>query len=146
VVRPGQYYDAKRHCIHLIAEVTEPFPRIWGTLLGDVIHNYRSCLDHVAWALYKRGRTPNLPEWQERLVYFPITAERERFNACLKGKRAKLPGVRRKDIAKVRRCQPYIVGKSRVHRHPLTVLDALANTDKPDNPSNYWCTDPNQIP
>ena len=126
----GQYYDAKRHCICVIAQVTEPFPRLWGVLLGDVIHNYRSCLDHIAWALYKRGRTPDLPEWQERLIYFPITSKREIFNACLKGERAKLPGVRRADVAKVRRYQPYMAGQSRVHRHVLTILDALANADK----------------
>jgi hypothetical protein len=126
----GQQYDAQRHCIRLIARVTNPFPAHWGPMLGDVIHNYRSCLDHLAWALHKRGRTPNLTEKQERAVYFPITSKREIFNACLKGDRAKLPGVRRADVAKVRLFQPYKAGQSRVHRHVFTVLDELANADK----------------
>jgi hypothetical protein len=90
----GQHYDAKRHCIRVFVEATDPFPVHWGTMLGDVIHNYRSCLDHVAWALYKRGRTPNLTERQERAIYFPITSKRKIFDDCLKGDRAKLPGVR----------------------------------------------------
>jgi hypothetical protein len=126
----GQHYDAKRHCIRVFAQARDPFPDLWGPMLGDVIHNYRSCLDHIAWALYRRGRTPNLPDNRERFVYWPITSKREIFNACLKGDRAKLPGVRRADVAIVRRYQPYKAGKSRVDRHVFTVLDALANADK----------------
>jgi hypothetical protein len=122
------YYDAKRHCVILfIAEIGEPFPVLWGLLLGNVVHNYRSCLDHIAWALYKRGRTPDLPERKERNVYFPIHGDRVKFNESLK---RKLPGVRRADIAIVRRYQPYRPGKTRVHRHVFTVLDALAQHDK----------------
>ena len=74
------YYDAKRHCVVLIVtEIVNPFPVLWGLLLGDIVHNYRCCLDHVAWALYKRGRTPNLSVSKERNVYFPIYGERIKF-------------------------------------------------------------------
>lgn len=125
----GQHYDAKRHCIRIFAQARDPFPVHWGPMLGDVIHNYRSSLDHIAWALYKRGRTPDLPD-QERFIYWPITSKPAIFKACLKGDRAKLPGVRRADIAIVRKYQPYTPGQSRVHRHVFTVLDALANADK----------------
>jgi hypothetical protein len=126
-------YDAKRHCIVITAgpgEVPTVFPITWGLLLGDIVHNYRSSLDHVAWALYKRGRTPSLTKWQEQGIYFPIARERDQFNRWLIGKRPKLPGARRADVAIVRRFQPYITGQRRLNRHVLVVLDDLANADK----------------
>jgi hypothetical protein len=105
--------------------------------LGDVVHNYRSCLDHVAWALVMRGRRPPhiLSESQANGVYFPICATREEFNrdvdlAKRPKKRPKLPGVLRADTALVRRYQPYQRGKSRLHLHTLTILAALSNDDK----------------
>jgi hypothetical protein len=127
-VQLAQYYDASRRCIVLlIDDVKDPFPILWGLLLGDVVHNYRSSLDHLAWALYKRGQTPNLSEAQERRIYFPIFGDRDKFNQSL---RTKLPGVRRGDIAIVRRYQPYVRGKTNVPRHVFTVLESLSNADK----------------
>jgi hypothetical protein len=122
------YYDAKCHCVVLVVvEATDPFPPLWGVLLGDAVHDFRCCLDHVAWALYKRGRTPNLSERKERNVGFPIHGTREGFNRALD---AKLPGVRRADRAIVRRYQPFTPGESRAERHALTVLRDLSNDDK----------------
>src|SRR5205807_401510 len=42
----------------------------------------------------------------------------------------KLPGVRRADIAIVRRYQPYISGQRNVHLHVFRVLDDLSTADK----------------
>jgi hypothetical protein len=128
-----QEYYAKRHCIIITAgpeNVPPIFPARWGLLLGDIVHNYRASLDHLAWALYKRGRTPNLPAPQERGVYFPIASDREQFNSWLRGKRPKLPGVRRADVAIVRRFQPYRTAARHRARHVFKVLDDLANADK----------------
>jgi hypothetical protein len=124
-----QDYDARRHCIVVtVADVAKPlFPPLWGLLLGAAVYNFRCALDHVAWTLYKRGRTPNLSPGRERQVYFPISDSRAKFNASLK---TKLPGVRRADIAKVRRCQPYIKGKRNLDRHVLWVLDELGRLDR----------------
>jgi hypothetical protein len=128
-----QEYDPKRHCIIIKAgptDVPRIFPIHQGLLLGDIVHNFRACLDHLAWALYKRGRTPNLARWQEQGVYFPIATTREQFNDCLRGSRPKLPGVRRSDVAIVRRYQPYIHGKRNLRDHVLVILDKLAIADK----------------
>jgi hypothetical protein len=123
-----QEYDAKRHCIILTAtEVPELFPILWGLLLGDLVHDYRSSLDHLAWALYKRGRTPDLSDGKERKVVFPIADDRIKFNESLK---SKLPGVRRADIAIIRRYQPYKSGKRNLHLHVFRVLDGLSTADK----------------
>ncbi len=121
-------YDAKRHCIVLsIDKVENPFPAEWGLGLGDAVHNFRSAVDHVAWALYKRGATPNLRDSLERNVSFPISDDRVKFNRSLE---RKLPGVTRTDIALVRRCQPYRAGKRNLRRHVLLVLDELSRKDK----------------
>jgi hypothetical protein len=128
-----QEYDPKRRCIVLRVGpggVPRILPIHWGLLLGDIVHNYRSSLDHLAWALYKRGRTPSLSKWQEQGVYFPIATTRDQFNSWLVGKRPKLPGVRRTDIAIVRRYQPYKRGPTVRRRHVLKVLDDLAIADK----------------
>lgn len=125
----AQEYHPKRHCIVVsVHEIDDPFfPPLWGLLLGDAVHNYRCALDHLAWGLYQRGRTPNLSAKRERNIYFPICRSREDFNASL---RRNLPGVCRADIALVRRCQPSFVGKRNVHRHVLAVLTKLSNADK----------------
>jgi hypothetical protein len=121
-------YDAKRHGIPVVVtEIIDSFPPSWGLLLGNTVHNLRSSLDHLAWALYKRGKTPNLGERRERTVYFPIAYSPAEFRDQV---RRKLPGVRRADLTIVRRCQPYMGGKRNIHRHFLVTLDKLSREDK----------------
>lgn len=125
----GHEYHPKRHCIIVTLEAIEGelFPKFWGALLGNLVNNFRSALDHVAWAIYKRGHTPNLPDWREGKVYFPISDTRTGFNDSLK---TKLPGARRADIALVRRYQPYHGGKRNLERHVLRTLNELSRLDK----------------
>jgi hypothetical protein len=124
----GTIYHAKSHSISLyVTDFVNPFPVLWGVLLGEVAHDYRCCLDHLAWALYKRGKKPNLSARKERNVYWPIAKTRVEFNNSLD---QKLPGVSRADRAIVRRYQPFAPGESRAHRHVFTVLNKLANDDK----------------
>jgi hypothetical protein len=136
----GTEYDAKRHCLSTrVAWIADPLPTLSVTL-GDVVNNYRSCLDHIAWTLVGRGTTPpmQLNDWEQAGIYFPICNTRDEFNASLvtitkKGrtvKRAKLPGVRIADRAIVRRYQPYIRGKRNLDLHVLAALDTLARQDK----------------
>jgi hypothetical protein len=120
-------YDSKHHCVFVIARTIPSLPTRTSLILGDVIHAYRSSLDQLAWALVKRGKTPNLTEKKARGVYFPFQDTRIGFNDCLK---ARLPGVRRTDIAKIRRYQPYKTRKRNLSRHPLRTLAKLSNHDK----------------
>src|SRR5258705_166104 len=90
----GQY-DSKRHGFRLVALTVDPLPLRWSLILGDIVHGYRSCLDHLAWALVQRGHTPNLSEKKAKLVYFPVATERTVFNKQIV---SMLPGVRRADI------------------------------------------------
>lgn len=120
-------YDSKRHCVLVIARTVPDLPVRACLILGDVIHAYRSSLDQLAWALVKRGRTPTLTERAEKLVYFPLQNTPTGFRDCLK---TMLPGIKRADIAKVRRFQPYEAGKLNLSRHPLRILAKLSNHDK----------------
>jgi hypothetical protein len=126
--RFATYYEPNRRCVVLVVtEATDPFPVLWGVLLGETAYGFRCCLDHLAWALYKRGRTPNLSERRERDVALPIYGTREGFNRALD---SKLPGVRRADRKIVRRYEPYRPGESRAHQHVFTVLQEPSNEDK----------------
>jgi len=122
-------YHPKRHGFAVIAEDIAPIPARWPLLLGDIANNYRAALDHLAWALVSRGRTPpaKLTNRQKKAVYFPIYKERAEFNGRVP---AQLPGVRRADLAKVRRYQPYHHGPGARPRHALSLLASINAGDK----------------
>jgi len=126
-VTATQRYDPKRHCILIVAEDVPPIPERLGLILGDAVGGLRSSLDHLAWELVKRGRTPSLTEAAKMKVQFPISKRREWFNGAI---RAALPGVRRTDLAIVRWAQPYNAGKRNLDRHPLAPLAKLSRYDK----------------
>jgi hypothetical protein len=130
-------YDAKRHGFSIKVEEIEPIPVHWRLLLGDTANNLRAALDHLAWALVCRGRTPpdKLTAKEERAVYFPIFEDRLKYNAALP---RCLPGVRRADLAKVRWGQPYRHGPSRRARHPLVLLARINNGDKHRTIQPLW--------
>jgi hypothetical protein len=130
-------YHPKRHGIALITdEILVPFPPTWGLLLGDIANNYRSCLDQLAWALVTRGQTPpeTLTGKEQRKIFFPIKKKRTEFKGELP---TMLPGVRRADVAIVRRYQPYHRGSSRRH-HSLVTLAEISNGDKHRTIQPVW--------
>ncbi len=130
-------YDPKRHGFPVIAEEIAAIPARWPLLLGDVASNYRAALDHLAWALVNRGRTPpaKLTKWQEKAVYFPIHKDRAEFNGKVP---RQLPGVRRADLAKVRRHQPYHHGPTVRPRHALSLLAGINAGDKHRTIQPLW--------
>ena len=125
----GAYYDPKRHRIEVVVAEIDDLPVAWSVVIGDIAHNYRSCLDQIAWALVTRGRTPpdTLTYEQQGRVGFPIYTKRKRFNKALA---RQLPGVRRSDVAIVRSYQPYHGGERKAARYALAVLRKLSNDDK----------------
>jgi hypothetical protein len=121
------HYDAKRHCVIFSVKEIFPTPAIWALLLGDVINNMRSALDHLAWAVVQRGSATNLTNNQAKNVYFPITDSPAAFKACLPGL---LPGARSADITMIRKYQPYFQGKRRNRIHAFSLLPKLSGDDK----------------
>lgn len=124
-------YQPERHGFSVFVETTQDIPILWSVMLGDVVFDFRASLDHLAWALVQRGsRAGQLTPFQESGVYFPIATSASHLRAMLSSGRPKLPGVRRADLAIVRRHQPYLRGKTRAPWHALAILDRLSNIDK----------------
>jgi len=132
-------YHPKRHGFMVIAEKVDPVPVRWQLLLGDIANNYRSALDHLAWALVTRGHKPpetgKLSPEQEQAVYFPIYEDRHMFNRAFPNK---LPGVRRADIAEVRGPQPYYYSARSRPGHVLVLLAGINPGDKHRTVQPVW--------
>src|SRR5215216_4739993 len=128
----GIEYQPKRHGFSVKIETIKPVPTIWSLMLGDVVFNFRACLDHLAWALVQRGsKAASLTAAEERAVYFPIASSASHLRSMLyKAQHSRLPGIRRTDLTIVRRYQPYRGGKTRAPWHCFSILDLLSNHDK----------------
>lgn len=129
------HYHPKRHGFVLTVERMAPIPPWIVLRIGTVAHNYRSALDNLAWAFVRRGRTPpeTLTKHQRKAISFPVTYGRDEFKSALFASRkrhARLPGVRRADIALVRAAQPYRYGKRNIPFHAISILSDFNNTDK----------------
>lgn len=95
-----------------------------GLAVGDVIHNLRSALDHVAWALVQEvGRGKRLTDWQKRKVQFPMISKASDWSKVDKW----LPGVPDDYRRIIRRYQPYRRGD---HPKAIRWLNKLSNMDK----------------
>jgi hypothetical protein len=97
-------------------------PLRFGVILGDCLHNLRSCLDHVIWqvTLLDDG-TP------DDSTQFPVASKSEEQFEGMADRR--IPGLCPKHRAMVKAAQPYHRG-DRAHLHPLAMLATLSNTDK----------------
>jgi hypothetical protein len=123
----------------------EPLSEEWGTIIGDVVHNLRSTLDHLVWQLtLANGHMPPavIPrkrsdlDYRWRQIGFPIYSfdPRKRYPS---GRRISwrwqppdgLWGVRPALRTEFQRLQPFYRRK-KPDRHPLAVLDELWNIDK----------------
>ncbi len=96
----------------------DPVPPHIPVIFGDLIHNLRSCLDHIANQLVRLNNR-NITDRSA----FPIYWKRKRFDASLG---TKLPGVGI-GLKEVRSVQPYVRRKT---RDPLWVLEKLDIADK----------------
>jgi hypothetical protein len=132
-----QEYHPEFHGFSVKIATIRPVPPRWGLMLGDLVNSFHAALDHLAWGLVCRGKTPpnTLTRNQRKGIYFPICSTNEIFNTSL---RRYLPGVRRGDVARVREAQPYVRGKRAVARHCLTTLQELSNTDKHRTIQPVW--------
>lgn len=132
-----QQYRPRSRCIVYTLTEVEPTEVEWGIILGDVLHNLRCALDHMAWQLVRAGTKPpdKLTPRERRAVMFPIYKSRVEFNAAVKPTNPKkrpscLPGVSRTQIAFIRGLQPYKAGNRRADFHPFSVLQKFSNADK----------------
>jgi len=93
----------------------------WSVIVGDILTNLRSALDHLAYQLVLLdGGKPN------RETKFPI------LESAAKGPPVLFPGIRRNDIQTlIEEVQPYKRGEGNSARqHQLWALNKLVNVDK----------------
>lgn len=94
-------HDGTEHLFHVAFDPPGDFDR-WGLLLGDGVHNLRSALDHVVYAL-ARSMPGNDPPANFRQLQFPICSSDEAF----KGNRWHIKSLTKEMQASIERLQPY---------------------------------------
>jgi hypothetical protein len=104
-------------------QVVEQPPLRLGVILGDVVHNLRSSLDHLMWQVtLLDGGTPN------RSTQFPIASKsEEQFEAMAD---TQIPGLNEEHRAFVKKVQPYDAEPEAGRVHLVGALADLSNTDK----------------
>jgi hypothetical protein len=95
-----------------------------GILIGEILHNCRGALDHLAWILVQQGNSPRLPVRKERRVMFPMAQTRDTFWARIE---ATLPGVPDEQRRFIERYQPY---RRSTKGRAIRCLRNLSDTDK----------------
>ncbi len=115
--------------------VVDDPPETWSPLIGDILHNLHSALDHLAWQLAIR-KNYGYELARESRATFPIFKNKSRFWrkrpdgrwTGLSGATSLLrfPADSRKLVLAV---QPYRDGNRAPH-HPLWALHQLSNEDK----------------
>lgn len=119
-------FDSDACCHAAVLRVNSFPPLKVGAIVGDLAHNLRSALDHVAWRLARLDHSAEelmKPRVRNR-IYFPITTSPENLRS-----HSIAPYVR--DAAKtvIEALQPYH-GANGLERHPLSRINRLANADK----------------
>lgn len=119
-IEPWQ--DGGEVVIYSVGESPLVVPTEVALILGDALSNYRVALDHAAWSLVIANGEPPRPDG----VYFPIYAERVKFERAFAGK---MPGV--SDVTRqiVDRYQPFRNGE-KFGDHPLYLLNEWNRFDK----------------
>src|SRR5882757_2753581 len=77
-VRKERNSDGSRHSMILVGDSTKRLER-WSLICGDCVHNVRSALDHLVYALAIINSGKNPPP-NERNLQFPICGSRSHFN------------------------------------------------------------------
>ena len=96
--------------------VNAEIPTHWGATIGDITHNLRSALDHLAVALVIQNGKSSKTAIRE--TYFPIGASKETFST------GKIKRAAPKAIRLIERLKPYKGGTDLFYRlHQFDILD-----------------------
>jgi len=103
--------------------VKKPCRRVWSAIIGEIIHNLRSALDHAVYQLviYRTDRPPA----DDARTQFPICLNPLRFNA---NALTMLDGVSTHTTGLIEQMQPFVTGEG--EKSPLWHLNKLSNIDK----------------
>ena len=119
-------FDEVRQKYVAILHVTKPLPGDWSLKIGDILHNTRSALDSLTYALAVKNlrRAPTLKEVKR--IQFVIVDAPEDWDGACKSNLSCLSPLARKAIEAV---QPYHRTDVKF-RHFLSVMRDLSNVDK----------------
>jgi hypothetical protein len=105
-------------------QIREEPPLLLGVILGDVVHNLRSALDHT---ICQVSLLDSDGKADCERTQFPIASKSEsQFEAMAKDR---IPALNAAHRAIVKKVQPYHAG-DKANQHPLAVLADLSNADK----------------
>ena len=90
--------------VYRVATMPEAWMRRAGLVIGDIVHNLRSALDHLFWQLYCAHHGVPQDEWEAIKVQFPIDDKPKTFAKRRKDRFDKIPDRQWTIIA---RAQPY---------------------------------------
>jgi hypothetical protein len=103
--------------------VRESPPLRWGVLIGDVVHNMRSALDHLAWQLVLLNAAQPTTRTQ-----FPIYGDEAAYRR--ESAQQVVDGISDDDKAAIEELQPFRHPRGADKPHHLSVLQELSNVDK----------------
>jgi hypothetical protein len=114
-VRTHRDPDSRRmlYVLHSFREPDETFP----VVVGDVIQNLRSALDHMAYLLFKGS-----PGFKPKLSFFPIAEDAAKYKSeTLR----KIKGFRKQPVEAISAIEPYGGGKGETlwRLHSLNIVD-----------------------
>jgi hypothetical protein len=125
-IREQPHAETGQYVKDIVAPATPP---IWSLIIGDVAHNLRSALDHLAWQLAIVSSPTGNPEneWEPRQIDWPIYVDPDRYQGTRPVWR--LDGLSETLASAVEDCQPY---KRWIppEADPLWMLHQLSNIDK----------------
>ena len=113
--------------------IEQPPSVLWGPVIGDIVHCFRSALDQLAWSLSvahdpqgpPAEPIPRANPW--RNIWFPICVSSASWDAAA---RNQLWAVDPALLARLKPFQPFLTGQNAPDREPLAVLNELWNIDK----------------
>ena len=93
--------------------------------IGEIVHNLRSGLDHLAWALVPQSKVGSLKPREVRDIMFPLVEKSTNFPSSL---RRRIPvALTPEQYVFIERHQPY---KRTLTGRLMRALQTLSNTDK----------------
>jgi hypothetical protein len=134
--------DGNSRRFNVIANEYPLLPSHWPLMVGDAVHNMRSALDHIVWALstkfaarYPQGSPAHPTDTEALKIQYPICVTEGRYFGTKKGKwkdgqRFKCARfVGPEAITVIDNTQPHH-RRNDAHEHPLAILAKFSNEDK----------------
>jgi len=107
-----------------------PPPEDFGLIIGDIVHNLRSALDHIIWSLSHLPKSAALTPKEERAIGFPIVDSAPAYTATMQRHPGPLPPNLPSGVAaEVALLQPHH-GWNNPTRFLLWVIQELDRIDK----------------